>query len=65
MYWKCETTRISETVQQMLSQGEQSTRYQTDLGKTMGMDVSKTYFSALSLSQVLEPFSNKTPPNTA
>lgn len=48
----------------MLSQGEQSTRYQADLGKTMGMDVPQTYFSALSLLQVLEPFSNKTPPNT-
>lgn len=42
-----------------------STRYQTDLGQIMVMEVSETYFSALPLLQVLEPFSNKTPSNAA
>lgn len=41
-----------------------STRYQTGPGKTTGVEVTKTCFSALSLLPVLEPLSNKTPSNT-
>lgn len=47
-----------------LSLGGLSTRYQTDPGQTMVTELSKTHFSALSLLQVLEPFSNKTTSNT-
>lgn len=63
-HWKCEATLTSETVQENAASGRAEYQVPTDLGKTIGMEVSKTYFSALSLLQVLEPFSNKTPPNT-